>query len=87
MEFKIGELFTLVLSGWNDPKTGEPVVIPLPDVYYSGKSYPFGDTILWKLERALADGTTTSYLKTTEEVRKGLLSEDNDLGNKTMKID
>ena len=86
MEYAIGQLFTFVLSGWNDNKTGEPVVIPLPDVYYAGKSYPFGDTILWKLERKLADGSTTSYLKTTEEVRKGLLSEDNDLGNPLMTI-
>jgi len=86
MEYTIGQLFEFVLSGWNDSKTGEPVIIPLSDVYYTGNSYPFGDTTLWKLERKLADGGTVNYLKTTEEVRKGLLSADNDLNNETMKI-
>ena len=83
MERAIGELFDFTI-GWTDTKTGEPVVIPLSDVYYSGKSYPFGDTIIWKLERKLADGTTTSYLKTTEEVRDGVRDESTDLGNEVM---
>ena len=82
MKYAIGELFTFVFNFID--KNGEKVVVPM-EMTYTGQAWKFGDTMLWKVEKA-SDSSST-YLKTTEELREGIVSSDNAVDPEVMDLE
>ena len=82
MKYAIGEVFRFVFDFI--AKNGERVVIPM-EMIYTGQAWKFGDTMLWKVQKA--NDTESTHLKTTEELRKGIMSDDNAVDPEVMDLE